>query len=126
MLAALLPKYRSEWVFVLPGEPANVTALERVKDRPNTVRLVYEGAKMLAALQALADDDAFWRAQVAAGSDSRGPDEQLLNEKLFGTREKAQATLKPPLKPVFDWAQEAAQAQADSKAMFEKLQLQKE
>jgi hypothetical protein len=125
MMTALLPEYRSEWVFALPGAPEKTVNFQKAEGRPNTVQVIYEGPKMLAVMQQLADDDAFWKAQIAAGRSVKyGPENDVLNEKLFGTRGPIATDVTAPLAPRFDYAAEVAEAQSGFKAMTEQLKLE--
>ena len=106
---------RMEWSFTLPGAPDKTVNFEKVADRPNSVRLVIEGPKLLDGIKALVNDDAYLRAKIVAGKDPSGPpDPEVLNEKLFGTKGPITVTFKPGDKPLFDFA---AESEAAKKAM---------
>jgi len=125
MFAAMLAEYRSEWSVALPGAPEKTVNFEKVASAPNTVRIVYDGPKMLEALNKLPGDEAFWKEQAASGADfaKDGPQGNALNEKLFGTRGPIQTFVRAPLKNQFDYAAEMAAAKAGFAAMKARLKL---
>jgi hypothetical protein len=115
ILAEGLGDVQMVWTFALPGPVEKSVNFQAVADKPNTVRLTFDGKKMLDFLKAFSEDEASIRAKIVAGKDPLGsPDPELLNEKLFGTRGPITVSFKPGDKPLFDWA---AESEAAKKAM---------
>jgi hypothetical protein len=104
-----------EYSFTLPGPVVKGVNFQPVADKPNTVRAVFEGKKMLELMKALSEDEAYMRAKIVAGKDPTGlPAPELFNEKLFGTKGPITVSFKPGDKPLFDFA---AESEAAKKAM---------
>jgi hypothetical protein len=122
-LTELFKDLSQEWDFTLPGAPEKILNFEKVAGRPNSVRLVIEGPKLLDAIKTLSNDDACLRAKVLAGEDPAGPpDIELLTEKLFGTRGPIAVTFKPGDKPLFDFAAESEAARNAMPEVMRELQ----
>jgi hypothetical protein len=99
------------WTFTLPGPVEKSVNFQAVADKPNTVRLVFDGKKMIELLKAISEDEAAMRANIVAGKDPAGPpDPEVFNEKVFGTKGPITVSFKPGNKPLFDWAAESETA----------------
>ncbi len=124
MMGAMLNEFRSEWVFALPGAPERMTNFQKEAGQANGVTAVFDGPKILEALGKLADDEAFWKAHAASGAGAQdGPEGDVLNGLLFGTRGPIQAVIGAGTKPLFDYAAETAAARASQQAMLEAIGL---
>ncbi len=124
MLMAILTELRIEKIFHLPGQLNEVNVFKKDNDS-NTVSILYEGGKMLQALDELAKTDEWWRKQALSGRGivKEGPPMDDLHEKLFGVGGQARTTLKGELKPLFDYENEVVSAKNMYPSMRERLGL---
>lgn len=124
MMSAFLSGMRSELSFSLPGK---VSKKSNFTDTDGKLGIVFEGEKILEAIDEFTENDDWWREQVKSGStleEGPGPFGPDLNEKLFGSAGPIKATLKKKTTPQFDYGKELAEAQAGYDAMIESLGLQ--
>ncbi len=117
MMSMMLNGLKIESIYHFPGKVQDAKIYRKTDG--NTVKLVLEGAKMLQAIDELAKDDAWWEKQVVAGAGEPPMDD--LMQKMFGSPDTPQVTAKSPLKPLFNYKAEVAQAKKDYPAMRQKL-----
>ncbi|KPK50976.1 MAG: hypothetical protein AMK72_00790 [Planctomycetes bacterium SM23_25] len=123
MVAATLGTMKMDVSFRLPGTLAEVNGFK--KEPGGAVRLTFDGAQMLKALDELMADDAYVRQNVLAGEKGAGGPQMdpPTREKLFGTKGPLRARVTGPFKPLFPYESEAAAARAAYPAMIERLGL---
>lgn len=126
MMAAAFGTMKMDVSFRLPGTLAEVSGFK--KEPSGAVRLAFDGAQMLKAMDELMADDTYVRQNVLAGKKSAGGSPQMdqqTREKLFGTKGPLRARVTGPFKPLFPYASEVAAAQAAHAKMIERLGLDK-
>jgi hypothetical protein len=124
MMAMVLGTMKMDLRFRLPGTPAEVTNFAKGDD--GTLRLLFEGPKLLEGMDQLTANDAAMHEIVAAGESlgEGGPKAALLmNEKMFGSKESPRARVTGDLKPLFDYKAEMEAAKAAQPEMMKKLGL---
>lgn len=126
MLDMVLKGLRIEKIFHLPGTLDKVTIFKRGA-ASNTVQIIYEGEKILKAIDDLTSNDTWWKEHAAVDQNiCNGPSDEELNEKLFGSKGLPRATVTGELRPLFEYVAEVAAAKKAYVAMREKLGLPKE
>ena len=126
MMATMLGTMKMDVSFRLPGTLAEVSGFK--KEPSGAVRLAFDGAQMLKALDELMADDAYVRQSVLAGKKSGGGSPQMdqqTREKLFGTKGPLRARVTGPFKTLFPYESEVAAAKAAYPAMIKRLGLDK-
>jgi len=124
MLAMVLGTMKMDLRFRLPGTLAEVTNFAKGDD--GTLRLLFEGPKLLEGMDQLTANDAAMHEIVAAGESlgEGGPKAGLLmNEKMFGSKESPRVRMTGDLKPLFDYKAEMEAAKAVQPEMMKKLGL---
>ena len=110
--------------FRLPGKVETSRNLQTTK--AGNPCIYFKGEKMIAAMDALMKDDKWVEAQVRAGVDfgpqGKGPDDDVMNEKIFGAKGSIMATVSvADTTPVFDYAKEVATAKAVYPALLKQF-----
>ncbi len=109
----------------VPGTVQDVNNLRKEAD--GSVSFALEGKKMLEVMDASFADDDWMRRQVREGRGDltrRSPRaDDILMERLMGSKGPARAVYAPGTDPLFDYASEAAAAKAASPAMLKRLDL---
>ena len=125
MMAAMLGSMRMEHSFDLPGD---VTKSSNVTMDGNKATLVFDGAKVLSAMDAIYADDAWLTELVKAGKDPMADRDAIIgnrfNEKVFGTAGPIKVEFNPGATPQFDYAAEVAAAQNGLEAMLAGMGIQ--
>jgi len=120
MMAGFMGTMKHEVILHLPGQP--VSQSNFTKDASGALHLVFDGAKLLDAMDKLINDDA-WVAKnlgsFSPGADKPAMDEEV-NAAMFGSKAPVQAAVTGATKPAFDYAVEAAAAKKE----FAKIQKQ--
>jgi len=123
MMAPILAKMKVETSFRLPGTLAETSGFQKTPD--GCVRMMVDGAAMMKAMDEVMADDAILRQAILAGEDvSKGPQGELITEKLFG-KGPMKARVTGDLKPLFDFAAESQAAKAAYPEAVKKLGLDK-
>jgi len=121
LFTGILEKMRDDVTYVLPGKIAEAGAFE---SKPEGVRLVLEGSKVLTAMDALMSDDAAIRAAIQRGGNVMDePPSEETSKMIFGKAGKPIAKVTGPLTPTFDYAKESAAAKTAMPEMFQTLGL---
>jgi hypothetical protein len=124
MMAMMMGKMKMEMIFRLPGTLAEVEGFK--KDADGSVRVGFEGAKLMEAMDAMMADEAYLKASIKAGKDPvQDKNEEILMEKMFGTKGPMKARVTGDLKPAFDFEKEVKAAKEAYPKMIEKLGLDK-
>ena len=113
MLAGILGNMKHAVVFHLPGKVAS--SANFTNDAAGNLAITFDGAKMLAVMQKLVNDDAWCQAHGGTGFDDMQEKPALdadMNQFVFGEKAPVSATVAGG-KPLFDYAAEAAAAQAE-------------
>ena len=126
MMATMLGTMKMDVSFRLPGTLAEVSGFK--KEPSGSVRLAFDGARMLKVMDELMADDAYVRQSVLAGKKGAGGSPQMdqqTREKIFGAKGPLRARVTEPFKPLFPYESEVAAAQAAHAKMVERLGLDK-
>lgn len=110
MMAMIVGTMKHDVVFHLPGRPGKSSAFQ--KDGSGTLSLQFSGAKMLEAMEALINDDA-WMARNSGvmDPDSAPPMDEEMSRLLFGEKGPVQAAVSGLGDAAFDYEAELASAQ---------------
>ena len=120
MMAGVFGAMRHEVVFHLPGQPGESSNF--TKDASGALALQFDGAKLLSAMDALMNDDA-WLAKNAGnlgGQEAPALDERM-SALMFGGKGPVRATVKGLAGAVFDYEAEVAAARDEFAAMQQQL-----
>jgi len=125
MMATVLGTMKMDVSFLLPGALVEVSGFK--KEPSGAVRLVFDGAQMLKAMDELMADDAYVRQNALAGKKGGGGPQmdEWTKEKLFGTKGPFRARVTGPFKPLFPYDSEVKAAKAAYPKMIERLGLDK-
>ncbi|MCX5637722.1 MAG: hypothetical protein NTX52_08540, partial [Planctomycetota bacterium] len=123
MIQGFFSGLKIEAILHLPGQIKEVSNFERIDDR--TVRVAFDGAKMLQIMDRMMQDNAWLKEQIRAGKDptSAGPNDLEANELLFGQRAPIRVVVGQGAKQLFDYGNEVTAAQANYKNMLGELNL---
>lgn len=114
MLAGILDNMKQTVVFHLPG---NVTSSSNfTKNSSGTLGIQFDGAKLMAVMEKLVNDDDWCRKHAAAGFDKL-QDKPLaddeINQWVFGEKSPVRAVIAPGAAPLFNYAIEVADAKKE-------------
>lgn len=125
MMATVLGTMKMDVSFLLPGALVEVSGFK--KEPSGAVRLAFDGAQMLKAMDELMADDAYVRQNALAGKKGGGGPQmdEWTKEKLFGTKGPLRARVTGPFKPLFPYDSEVKVAKAAYPKMIERLGLDK-
>ena len=119
MMSAFMGSMKHEAIFHLPGkvgESANFT-----KDASGALRLQFEGAKLLAAMEKLVNDDAWAAKNVdSLGGQEKPMMDDAVNEMVFGSKAPVRAAVSGG-QPLFNYAMEVAAAKKEMVEIRKKL-----
>ena len=124
MMQGFLSSLKGEVVLHLPGEIKEISNFEKLDDR--SVRMVFEGARILEIMDEIMADDEVLRKQIREGKDPTdySSDDFEMNEKLFGQKGPIQVVLKADAKHDFDYDSEVKVAKQNYKKMMSELGLE--
>lgn len=122
MLAMILGTMRHEVTIHLPGKRGAVTGFQPAG--PSSVKLQFEGTKIIAAMDQLTADDKWMErnADTFGGNDGPPMDEEL-NGLIFGEKAPVRAAVAGLAAPAFDYEAEVAAAKASFAAVQQELRL---
>jgi hypothetical protein len=120
MMAMIVGTMKHDVVFHLPGRPGKSSAFRQ--DGSGTLSLQFSGAKMLEAMDALINDDA-WMARNSGvmDPDSAPPMDEEMSRLLFGEKGPVQAAVSGLGAAVFDYEGEVAAAREEFTALMREL-----
>lgn len=124
MMAAILGNMKIDTTYMLPGKLDEVVGF--TKTDKGGVQLVFEGKKMLEAMDKIMADDKALTESVKAGTDpvKDGPGDKALMVAMYGKDISAfKATVAGDLKPLFDYKAEMEKAKAAQADMIKGLKL---
>ncbi len=124
MTGPMLKEIKQDLTYKLPGAVESSTNMKKID--ANTVNVLVDGAKLMAAMDAMMTDEAWLKKQAEAGafaSGESGPpmDEEELNARIFGEKGPVKAVITGPLQPQFDYKSEVAAAKTEYTKLLEKL-----
>jgi hypothetical protein len=106
----------------LPGTLAETSNFKKLS--ASSVEIALEGKALMKVMDDLIMDDAFMRKAAESGrgiDDTDSLDEEILVQKLFGTKGPIRAVAKGPFKAAFDYEKEAAPARKETPAILAKF-----
>lgn len=124
MLTMILGSMKEEILFKLPGTIRTKTNLKNTKD--GRIRFLFDGAKMLEAVDKIIADDEFLTKELKAGRDISKEKPEFGNEFnkiVFGSSGPVEAVLEGAFKPLFNYKSQMTKARAAYPAMVKKLGL---
>jgi hypothetical protein len=114
MLAGFLGNLKQTAVFHLPGKI--VSSSNFAKDASGALMLKFEGAKLLAVMEKLINDDEWCRKNGGTGFDNLQDKPMMddeINQLVFGEKAPVRATIASGTAPLFNYATEVAAAKTD-------------
>jgi len=90
---------------------------------PQTLRLRFDGARLIRAWEEQLFDPAFAQQRIAGGSTNHLLLEEFLSERLYGQKGPVLAVIVPGRKPSFDYAAQVAEARKSFPAIAKELGL---
>ena len=114
MFMAMLTGMRIEKKFYLPGQLDEVTVFEKDIDN-NMVSVLYDGDKILNAINDITQDDDWWKRQILASRNTEAGAPMLdFTENIFlDVAEQARASISGEMRPLFDYKAEVVAAKKE-------------
>jgi len=125
MMQGILPGLKSETILHLPADIKEISNFEKVNAR--TVRIAFEGSKMIEVMDKMMQDEAWLKEQIRAGKDpiQDGPEGDLaMNEMFFGEKAPVRVVLAQGAQQLFDYDAEVTAARANYENMLKELGLE--
>lgn len=122
MVIGMLGTLKTDTTLHLPGTIAEVSNFEKIDG--STVRLVFEGAKILEVMDKMMQDDEMLEEQIRAGKNpmQSGPGSDLIaNKMLYGQEAPVKVVLTGKTKNLFDYKTEVQAAKDNYKNMIKEL-----
>jgi hypothetical protein len=124
MMGPMLEKIKQDLTYKLPGAVESSTNMKKID--ASTVNILVDGAKLMAAMDAMMTDEVWLKKQAEAGafaSGESGPpmDDEELNARIFCEKGPVKAVITGPLQPQFDYKSEVAAAKTEYTKLMEKL-----
>jgi hypothetical protein len=124
MIGPMLEKIKQDLTYKLPGTIESSTNMKKID--VNTVNIQVDGAKIMAAMDAMMNDDAWLKKQAEAGVFVKGGnapnmDDDELNQRVFGERGPVKVVMTGPGQPQFDYKTEVAAAKAEYTKLMDQL-----
>jgi hypothetical protein len=116
MMGPMLEKIKQDLTYKLPGTIESSTNMKMID--ANTVNIQVDGAKIMAAMDAMMNDDVWLKKQAEAGVFVKGGnapnmDDDELNQRVFGEKGPVKVVITGPSQPQFDYKAEAGAAKAE-------------
>ncbi len=124
MMQSILSGLKSETILHLPADIKEISIFEKVNAR--TVRIAFEGSKMIEVMDKMMQDEAWLKEQIRAGKDPvrDGPEGDLaMNEMLFGEKAPVRVVLAQGTQQLFNYDAEVTAARANYENMLKELGL---
>jgi len=120
MMAGIVGAMKHEVVLHLPGQPGETSTF--TKDPAGALHLHFDGARLLTAMEALMNDDA-WLAKNAGSLGGEGPPaiDERISALMFGGTGPVRATVKGLAGAAFDYDAEVAAAREEFAALQQQL-----
>ena len=125
MMQGILSGLKSETILHLPADIKEISNFEKVNAR--TVRIAFEGSKMIEVMDKMMQDEAWLKEQIRAGKDplQDGPEGDLaMNEMFFGEKAPVRVVLAQGTQQLFDYDAEVTAARANYENMLKELGLE--
>ncbi|GAH09228.1 unnamed protein product, partial [marine sediment metagenome] len=126
MMQGILSGLKSETILHLPADIKEISNFEIVNAR--TVRIAFEGSKMIEVMDKMMQDEAWLKEQIRAGKDplQDGPEGDLaMNEMFFGEKAPVRVVLAQGAQQLFDYDAEVTAAQANYENMLKEPGLER-
>ncbi|MHC4871637.1 MAG: hypothetical protein ACYTFY_07320 [Planctomycetota bacterium] len=123
MMKGMFAGFKDHTTLILPGNIAKSNNMQAHPQKKNTARIIIDGDKMLTKLEKMMKEDAFWDkvAEDNINVMKDGPPQDMMNEKLFGSKGPVTVTTTTDVKPLFDYETEMGEAKAKQAAMLDGL-----
>lgn len=122
MIILMLGQLKKDVTFVLPGEIEKSTNFTKKED--GSLGFVLHGTDLVATMENIMKDDEALKEMAKNNADpQKGTSSKLVNEYLFGEKAPVEAVVGGEMKPLFDYAAEAAAAKKAYKDMVDKLDI---
>lgn len=122
MLSGFASTLKQAFTFQLPGELKECSNFAKSED--DSLRLSIEGARILAVVDKLMEDEEWLKNLAKSGKSLQDtPLDDSVNEKLFGEKGPVRALFAGEMKPLFDYASEVAAARKSYQKMLKELGL---
>jgi len=125
MMQGILSGLKSETILHLPADIKEISNFEKVNAR--TVRIAFEGSKMIEVMDKMMQNEAWLKEQIRAGKDplQDGPEGDLaMNEMFFGEKAPVRVVLAQGTQQLFDYDAEVTAARANYENMLKELGLE--
>jgi hypothetical protein len=124
MMGPILEKIKQDLTYKLPGTIESSTNMKKID--VNTVNVQVDGAKIMAAMDAMMTDDAWLKKQAEAGVFVKGGnapnmDDDELNQRVFGEKGPVKVVMTGPGQSLFDYKTEVAAAKAEYTKLMDQL-----
>jgi hypothetical protein len=123
MMGPMLEKIKQDLTYKLPGAVESSTNMKKVDI--STVNIQVDGAKLMAAMDAMMTDEAWLKKQAEAGAFAPGgsgpPMDEEVNARVFGEKGPVKAVITGPSQSQFDYKSEVAAAKAEYTKLMEQL-----
>jgi hypothetical protein len=124
MMGPMLEKIKQDLTYKLPGAIESLTNMTRID--ANTVNIQVDGAKIMAAMDAMMNDDVWLKKQAEAGvfvKGGNGPnmDDEELNQRVFGEKGPVKVIITGAGQPQFDYKSEVAAVKAEYIKLMDQL-----
>lgn len=114
MLATMLGSMKQDVVFHLPGKVASHSNF--TNDNAGHLEIKFSGAKLLAAMEKLVNDDQWCREHNGTGFSNMQQKPVMdaeINQLVFGQKAPVSATIETGTQPLFNYSAEVAKARKD-------------
>ncbi len=125
MMQSILSGLKSETILHLPADIKEISNFEKVNAR--TVRIAFEGSKMIEVMDKMMQDETWLKEQIRAGKDpiQDGPEGDLaMNEMFFGEKAPVRVVLAQGAQQLFNYDAEVTAARANYENMLKELGLE--
>jgi len=124
MMGPMLEKIKQDLTYKLPGTIESTTNMKKID--ANTVNIQVDGAKIVAAMDAMMNDDQWLKKQAEAGVFIKGGnaptmDDEELNLKIFGEKGPVKVIITGPGQSQFDYKAEVDAAKAEYSKLMDQL-----
>ena len=124
MMGPMLEEIKQDLTYKLPGTIETSTNMKKID--VNTVNVQVDGAKVMAAMDAMMTDDAWLKKQAEAGVFAKGGnapnmDNDELNQRVFGEKGPVKVVMTGPGQSQFDYKTEVAAAKVEYTKLMDQL-----
>lgn len=124
MMGPMLEKIKQDLTYKLPGTIESSTNMKKID--ANTVNIQVDGAKIMAAMDAMMNDDAWLKKQAEAGVFAKGGnapnmDDDELNLRIFGEKGPVKVIITGAGQSQFDYKAEVDAAKAEYAKLMDQL-----